>query len=84
VVGWNDTTAAVQSVKDSTGNNYNLAIGPTSGTALQQSIYYAANIVVKKMAFRKFRAPFSFAPIGGEVVSRLCFELLRLEFMGSS
>ena len=45
VVGWNDTTAAVQSVKDSAGNTYNLAIGPTSGTALQQSIYYAANIV---------------------------------------
>ena len=45
VVGWNDTTSAVQSVKDSAGNTYNLAIGPTVGTALQQSIYYAANIV---------------------------------------
>jgi hypothetical protein len=44
VVGWNDTTAIVQSVKDSAGNNYSLAIGPTSGTALRQSIYYAANI----------------------------------------
>jgi hypothetical protein len=46
VVGWNDTTSAVQSVKDSAGNTYTLAIGPTAGTALQQSIYYAANIVV--------------------------------------
>ena len=45
VVGWNDTTATVQSVKDSAGNTYSLAIGPTSGTGLQQSIYYAANIV---------------------------------------
>jgi hypothetical protein len=45
VVGWNDTTATVQSVKDSAGNTYNLAIVPTSGTALRQSIYYAANIV---------------------------------------
>jgi hypothetical protein len=45
VVGWNDTTSAVQSVKDSAGNTYNLAIGPTSTTGLQQSIYYAANIV---------------------------------------
>src|SRR5208282_1646272 len=45
VVGWNDATATVQSVKDSAGNNYSLAIGPTSGTGLQQSIYYAANIV---------------------------------------
>ena len=30
VVGWNDTTATVQSVKDSAGNSYSLAIGPTS------------------------------------------------------
>ena len=45
VVGWNDTTATVQSVKDSAGNIYSLAIGPTSGTGLRQSIYYAANIV---------------------------------------
>ena len=30
VVGWNDTTATVQSVKDSAGNIYSLAIGPTS------------------------------------------------------
>ena len=44
-VGWNDTTATVQSVKDSAGNAYSLAIGPTSGTALRQSIYYAPNIV---------------------------------------
>ena len=44
VVGWNDTAATVQSVKDSAGNNYSLAIGPTSGNALRQSIYYAANI----------------------------------------
>ena len=44
VVGWNDTTSAVQSVTDSAGNTYKLAIGPTSGTALQQSIYYAANV----------------------------------------
>ena len=45
VVGWNDTTSTVQSVKDSAGNIYSLAIGPTSGTGLRQSIYYAANIV---------------------------------------
>ena len=45
VVGWNDTAAAVQSVKDSGGNTYNLAIGPTSGSGMQQSIYYASRIV---------------------------------------
>jgi hypothetical protein len=44
VVGWNDTTATVQSVTDSAGNSYSLAIGPTSGTGQRQSIYYAANI----------------------------------------
>ncbi len=44
VVGWNDTTATVQSVKDSAGNTYSLAIGPTSATGLRQSIYYAANV----------------------------------------
>ena len=45
VVGWNDNTSTVQSVKDSAGNTYKLAIGPTSGSGLQQSIYYAANIL---------------------------------------
>jgi hypothetical protein len=44
VVGWNDTTATVQSVKDSAGNTYSLAIGPTIGVGLQQSIYYAPGI----------------------------------------
>ena len=44
VVGWNDTTSTVSSVSDSLGNNYVLAIGPTTGTGLRQSIYYAAGI----------------------------------------
>src|ERR1700675_751011 len=44
VVGWNDTSAAVNSVSDSRGNSYALAVGPTAGTALTQSIYYAKNI----------------------------------------
>src|SRR5262249_55604999 len=45
VVGWNDTTAKVQTVVDSKGNPYALAVGPTirSGFATQ-SIYYAKNI----------------------------------------
>jgi hypothetical protein len=43
-VGWNDTSAAVSSVVDSLGNPYTLALGPTTGTALSQSIYYAKNI----------------------------------------
>jgi large repetitive protein len=45
VVGWNDSTAAVSSVTDSSGNVYTRAVGPTaiSGVA-SQSIYYAPNI----------------------------------------
>src|SRR6266705_124701 len=45
VVGWNDTTAAVNSVTDSIGNVYTLAVGPTVGNGKSQSIYYAKNIV---------------------------------------
>ena len=44
VVGWNDTTSTVSSVTDSRGNTYTMAIGPTTGTGLRQSIYYAKNI----------------------------------------
>ena len=44
VVGWKDTHAMVASVADTAGNFYALAIGPTKGTGLQQSIYFAANI----------------------------------------
>ena len=44
VVGWNNTTSMVSSVTDSKRNTYTLAVGPTTGTALTQSIYYAKNI----------------------------------------
>ena len=46
VVGWNDSTATVGTVTDTSGNVYQRAVGPTvySGTATQ-SIYYAAGIV---------------------------------------
>src|SRR5262249_7665897 len=45
IVGWNDGVALVNTVTDTAGNNYQLAIGPTVLTgALSQSIYYAANI----------------------------------------
>jgi Fibronectin type III domain len=45
VVGWNDTTAKISAVKDTVGNTYTLAVGPTtvSGSA-SQAIYYAKNI----------------------------------------
>jgi len=44
VVGWNDATSNVTAVTDSQGNIYTLAVGPTRGTNLSQSIYYAKNI----------------------------------------
>jgi hypothetical protein len=44
VVGWNDTASVVGSIRDSNGNTYTRAIGPTAGTALTQSIYYARNV----------------------------------------
>src|SRR5262249_24494140 len=44
IVGWNDTSANVQTVTDSQGNAYSLAVGPTSGTNIRQSIYFAPNI----------------------------------------
>jgi chitodextrinase len=46
VVGWNDSTAVVNTVTDRSGNTYTRAVGPTVVTgALSQSIYYAKNIV---------------------------------------
>jgi hypothetical protein len=43
-VGWSDTTSTVSSISDSRGNSYALAIGPTTGTGLRQSVYYAKNV----------------------------------------
>jgi len=46
VVGWQDTTALVQSVKDSAGNTYLMAVGPTTQVSNgTQAIYYAKNIL---------------------------------------
>ena len=44
VAGWGDNISAISSVTDSNGNAYTLAVGPSSTTQLQQSIYYAKNI----------------------------------------
>jgi uncharacterized repeat protein (TIGR01451 family) len=44
VVTWNDSTAQVQAVTDTTGNSYQRAIGPTTrSSSASQSIYYAIN-----------------------------------------
>jgi hypothetical protein len=44
IVGWHGSANSISSVSDSKGNVYSLAIGPTRGTNLSQSIYYAKNI----------------------------------------
>ena len=45
VVGWHDSSAAVNAISDSTGNKYARAVGPTVVNGqLSQSIYYAKNI----------------------------------------
>ncbi len=63
-VGWNDATSAVNSVTDSAGNAYALAIGPTTGTALRQSIYYAKNILASSNTVTvTFNQPAAFVDI---------------------
>lgn len=46
VVGWEDATATVSSVTDSSGNVYKLAVGPTQSAAMPgtQAIYYASKV----------------------------------------
>ena len=44
VIGWGDTSSTISSVADNKLNSYALAVGPTSGTGLRQSIYYAPSI----------------------------------------
>jgi chitodextrinase len=67
VVGWNDTTAQVGSISDTTGNVYTLATGPTTGTALSQSIYYAKNITGAAAGANKVTVTFSPAAVFPDV-----------------
>ena len=62
VVGWNDSTATVNSVTDSKGNVYTRAVGPTivSGS-LSQSIYYAKNIAAATAGSNTVTVTFSAA-----------------------
>ncbi len=45
VIGWNDTTATINSVTDSAGNTYQVAAATARGNGVSQAIYYATNIV---------------------------------------
>ena len=62
VIGWNNTTAAVGTVADTSGNTYTLTAGPTiiSGS-LSQSIYYAKNIAAAAAGANAVTVTFSTA-----------------------
>ncbi len=64
VVGWNDSTAAVSTVTDGSGNTYTLAVGPTvqSGVATQ-SIYYAGDISAAAAGANSVTVTFSTAAV---------------------
>lgn len=64
VVGWNDTTATVNSVADNSGNLYIRAVGPTTVSgALSQSIYYAKNIASAAAGANSVTVTFSAAAV---------------------
>lgn len=44
IVSWPAVAANVTGISDTSGNTYNLAVGPTVGNGFTQYIYYAANI----------------------------------------
>lgn len=64
VVGWNDSTATVNTVTDTVGNVYALAVSPTvqSGTATQ-SIYYAKNIAAAAAGANTVTVKFNVAAV---------------------
>ena len=62
VVGWNDSTAVVNTVTDTSGNTYTLALGPTVlNGSLSQSIYYAKNILANAAGSNIITITFSVA-----------------------
>ncbi len=62
VVGWNNSTATVSTVADTSGNVYARAVGPTiqAGVA-SQSIYYAKNIAAASAGANSVTVTFSAA-----------------------
>jgi uncharacterized membrane protein len=71
VVGWNDTTAVVSSVRDNSGNTYALAVGPTlyssSTEPFSQSIYYAKNIAAAAAGANSVTVTFSTAAAAPDI-----------------
>ena len=67
VVGWNDGTAAVNTVTDTVGNVYARAIGPTVITRASQSIYYAKSIASAAAAANAVTVTFSTAAVNPDI-----------------
>src|SRR5580700_2697833 len=68
VVAWKDTTAVANSVTDTQGNVYILALGPTTLSGqLSQSIYVAKNIVAAPAGSNSVTVTFSTAATAPEV-----------------
>ncbi len=67
-LGWNDSTATVTSVADSSGNQYTRAVGPTvvSGYC-SQSIYYAKNIRAAGAGANTVTITFSTAAVAPDI-----------------
>ena len=59
VMGWNDTSASITSVKDSSGNSYSQAGALLKGTKLTQAIYYAKGIKSAGAGGNKVRVTFT-------------------------
>lgn len=68
VVGWNDSTATVASVTDSSGNVYSQAQTPTVVTGLlSQTIYYAKNIAAAKANSNTVTVQFNSAAVNADI-----------------
>ncbi len=67
-VGWNDSTATVNSVTDSAGNTYTRAVGPTVQAGYgTQSIYYAKNILASAAGANFVKVTFSRAAVSPDI-----------------
>ena len=67
-VGWNDSTATVRAVKDTSGNTYTRAVGPTVISGLEsQSIYYAKNIAAAAAGANTVTVTFSTAAVSPDI-----------------
>ena len=71
VVGWNDTTAVVSSVTDTSRDTYALAVGPTIHSSatepFTQSIYYAKNIAAAAAGANSVTVTFSTAAASPDI-----------------